>query len=159
MGSSGTRCSRRNTRGRWCGRRSLRGAERVRSRADTADRGLRDLLRRHGSRRCTSGRRRDRRLQLDRQDLPRHAPIQAASSEEAELVREAWSRRRLDGDDRGAVTDEMIDSITLAGTPDEVRDRFALRWDGVYERTLLFSAARLQGPSRPSRRLLETFKK
>ena len=40
-----------------------------------------------------------------------------------------------------AVTDEMIDTIALAGTPDEVRARFAERWDGVYERTLLWPPA------------------
>lgn len=59
---------------------------------------------------------------------------------EADAVREAWSR----GDWEAmvaAVTDEMIDSIALAGTPDEVRDRFAERWDGVYERTLLWPPA------------------
>jgi probable F420-dependent oxidoreductase len=56
---------------------------------------------------------------------------------EAEAVREAWNR----GDWEamvGAVTDEMIDSIALAGTPDEVRERYAERWDGVYERALLW---------------------
>jgi len=36
------------------------------------------------------------------------------------------------------VTDEMLDAIAMAGTPDEVRARFAERWDGVYERTLLW---------------------
>jgi probable F420-dependent oxidoreductase len=59
---------------------------------------------------------------------------------EADRIREAWSR----GDGEGmvaAVTDEMIDSIALAGTPDEVRDRFAARWEGVYERTLLWPPA------------------
>src|SRR5204862_272393 len=41
---------------------------------------------------------------------------------EAEAIRDAWSR----GDFAGmtaAVTDEMIDAIALAGTPDEVRER------------------------------------
>ena len=47
----------------------------------------------------------------------------------------------------GAVTDEMIDAIALAGTPDEVRERFAERWDGVYERTLLWPPAY---PRRPA---------
>jgi probable F420-dependent oxidoreductase len=59
---------------------------------------------------------------------------------EADQVREAWNR----GDWEAmvaAVTDEMIDSIALAGTPDEVRDRFAERWNGVYERTLLWPPA------------------
>ena len=59
---------------------------------------------------------------------------------EADAIREAWSRG--DGEAMvAAVTDEMIDSITLAGTPDEVRDRFSERWDGVYERTLLWPPA------------------
>jgi alkanesulfonate monooxygenase SsuD/methylene tetrahydromethanopterin reductase-like flavin-dependent oxidoreductase (luciferase family) len=59
---------------------------------------------------------------------------------EAEAIRAAWSA----GDGEGmvaAVSDEMIDSIALAGTPDEVRARFAERWDGVYERTLLWPPA------------------
>ena len=59
---------------------------------------------------------------------------------EADTIREAW--RRGDGEAMvAAVTDEMIDTIALAGTPDEVRDRFAERWDGVYERTLLWPPA------------------
>ena len=59
---------------------------------------------------------------------------------EAEAVREAWSK----GDFAGmaaAVTDEMIDAIALAGTPDEVRERFDERWAGVYERPLLWPPA------------------
>jgi probable F420-dependent oxidoreductase len=59
---------------------------------------------------------------------------------QAEAVREAWTRRDFDGM-AAAVTDEMIDSISLAGTPDEVRERFAERWDGVYERPLLWPPA------------------
>jgi alkanesulfonate monooxygenase SsuD/methylene tetrahydromethanopterin reductase-like flavin-dependent oxidoreductase (luciferase family) len=43
--------------------------------------------------------------------------------------------------DAAAVSDEMIDSIALAGTPEEVRVRFGERWDGVYERTLLWPPA------------------
>ena len=64
----------------------------------------------------------------------------ACFESEADAIREAWSR----GDGEGmvaAVTDEMIDSIALAGTPEEVRERFAERWDGVYERTLLWPPA------------------
>lgn len=59
---------------------------------------------------------------------------------EADAIRDAWSRG--DGEAMvAAVTDEMIDSITLAGTPEEVRERFSERWDGVYERTLLWPPA------------------
>jgi probable F420-dependent oxidoreductase len=56
---------------------------------------------------------------------------------QADAIRAAWSA----GDGEGmvaAVSDEMIDAIALAGTPDEVRARFAERWAGVYERTLLW---------------------
>jgi alkanesulfonate monooxygenase SsuD/methylene tetrahydromethanopterin reductase-like flavin-dependent oxidoreductase (luciferase family) len=35
----------------------------------------------------------------------------------------------------------MLDTIALAGTPDEVRARFAERWAGVYEQTLLWPPA------------------
>jgi probable F420-dependent oxidoreductase len=59
---------------------------------------------------------------------------------EADAVRDAWSQ----GDFAGmaaAVTDEMIDTIALAGTPDEVRARFNERWANVYERPLLWPPA------------------
>ncbi|MFL5868267.1 MAG: LLM class flavin-dependent oxidoreductase [Thermoleophilaceae bacterium] len=59
---------------------------------------------------------------------------------QAEAVREAWTRGDFDGM-AGAVTEEMIDTIALAGTPDEVRARFEERWDGVYERPLLWPPA------------------
>ena len=60
--------------------------------------------------------------------------------EHAERIRAAW----MEGDFARAVEavpDEMLDTIALAGTPDEVRARFAERWDGVYERTLLWPPA------------------
>jgi probable F420-dependent oxidoreductase len=57
-----------------------------------------------------------------------------------ERIREAWR-----GGDFGAmaaaVPDEMLDTIALAGTPDEVRERYEERWAGVYERTLLWPPA------------------
>jgi probable F420-dependent oxidoreductase len=59
---------------------------------------------------------------------------------EAEAIRAAWS----EGDFAAmsaAVSEEMIDAIALAGTPDEVRSRFAERWEGVYERTLMWPPA------------------
>jgi probable F420-dependent oxidoreductase len=59
---------------------------------------------------------------------------------QAEAVRDAWSRGDFEGM-AAAVTDEMIDAISLAGTRDEVRARFAERWDGVYERPLLWPPA------------------
>src|SRR3954451_12370062 len=60
--------------------------------------------------------------------------------EHAERIREVW----MSGDFANAVQavpDEMLDTIALAGTPDEVRERFAERWDGVYEHTLLWPPA------------------
>ena len=39
----------------------------------------------------------------------------------------------------GAVTDEMLDAIALAGTPEEVRSQFDQRRSGVFERTLLWT--------------------
>jgi alkanesulfonate monooxygenase SsuD/methylene tetrahydromethanopterin reductase-like flavin-dependent oxidoreductase (luciferase family) len=59
---------------------------------------------------------------------------------QADAIRDAWSR----GDGAAmvdAVSEEMIDAIALAGTPDEVRQRFTERWEGVYERTLLWPPA------------------
>src|SRR5437764_272552 len=58
----------------------------------------------------------------------------------AERIRERW----MAGDFAAAVRevpDEMLDTIALAGTPDEVRERFSERWEGVYEHTLLWPPA------------------
>jgi len=59
---------------------------------------------------------------------------------EADAIRAAWAEGDFEGM-AAAVTDEMIDAIVLAGTPDEVRERFAERWEGVYERALLWPPA------------------
>jgi alkanesulfonate monooxygenase SsuD/methylene tetrahydromethanopterin reductase-like flavin-dependent oxidoreductase (luciferase family) len=59
---------------------------------------------------------------------------------EAEAIRAAWSKGDIAGM-AAAVSEEMIDAIALAGTPDEVRKRFAERWEGVYEQTLLWPPA------------------
>ncbi|MDX6696990.1 MAG: hypothetical protein QOE65_387 [Solirubrobacteraceae bacterium] len=61
-------------------------------------------------------------------------------ADRADAVREAWSRGDFPGM-AAAVSDEMIDAIALAGTPDEVRERFESRWAGVYERPLLWPPA------------------
>jgi probable F420-dependent oxidoreductase len=64
----------------------------------------------------------------------------AGFEREADAIRAAWSRG--DGEAMvAAVSDEMIDTIALAGTPDEVRERFKTRWEGVYERSLLWPPA------------------
>jgi probable F420-dependent oxidoreductase len=60
--------------------------------------------------------------------------------DQAELIRQALRS----GDFASAVqhvTDEMLDTIALAGTANEVRERFAERWSGTYERTLLWPPA------------------
>jgi probable F420-dependent oxidoreductase len=58
--------------------------------------------------------------------------------EHAERIREAWQR----GDFAGmaaAVPDEMLDTIALAGTREEVRAQYDARRDGLFERTLFWS--------------------
>ena len=57
-----------------------------------------------------------------------------------ERIREAWRSGDF-GAMAAAVPDEMLDAIALAGTPDEVRERFEERWSGVYDRTLLWPPA------------------
>ncbi|OLZ51830.1 MULTISPECIES: LLM class flavin-dependent oxidoreductase [Pseudonocardiaceae] len=37
-----------------------------------------------------------------------------------------------------AVSDRMIDTIAVAGTPEQVRTQFTTRWAGLYEQTLLY---------------------
>ena len=59
---------------------------------------------------------------------------------EADAIRAAWAGADFAGM-AAAVSDEMIDAIALAGTPHEVRETFAERWDGVYDRTLLWPPA------------------
>src|SRR4051794_25062601 len=74
--------------------------------------------------------------------------------EHAERIREAW----MGGDFARAVEavpDEMLDTIALAGTPDEVRARFAARWEGLYEHTLLWPPA-FQGMA-GTRAVIEAF--
>lgn len=65
---------------------------------------------------------------------------------EAEAIRAAWREGDFEGM-ADAVTEEMIDAIALAGTPEEVRERFEERWLGVYERTLLWPAAYRGAPA------------
>jgi len=59
---------------------------------------------------------------------------------EADAIRAAWSAGDFEGM-AAAVSEEMIDAIALAGTAQEVRARFDERWEGVYERTLLWPPA------------------
>lgn len=57
--------------------------------------------------------------------------------ENAKAIRSAWERRDWDGM-IGAVSDEMIDTIALAGAPEEVRERFEADWADLYETPLLW---------------------
>jgi probable F420-dependent oxidoreductase len=59
---------------------------------------------------------------------------------QVEAIRTAWRSGDFAGM-AGAVTDEMLDTIALAGTPDEVRARYEERWQSVYEQTLLWPPA------------------
>jgi probable F420-dependent oxidoreductase len=63
---------------------------------------------------------------------------------EVEQVRSAWRAGDF-GAMVEAISDEMVDTIALAGTADEVRSRYEERWAGVYERTLLWPPA-FKGP-------------
>lgn len=55
----------------------------------------------------------------------------------AAAIRSAWEQRDWDGM-VGAVSDEMVDTIALAGTPAEVRERFDTEWSDLYETPLLW---------------------
>jgi probable F420-dependent oxidoreductase len=57
--------------------------------------------------------------------------------ENAAAIRTAWEKRDWEGM-IGGVSDEMIDTIALAGTPDEVRERFESDWADLYETPLLW---------------------
>ncbi len=63
----------------------------------------------------------------------------------AQAIREAWSEgdwaRMVDG-----VDDEMLDTVALAGTAEEVRERFAGERSGLFEQTLLWPPAHLGLP-------------
>ena len=57
--------------------------------------------------------------------------------ENAAAIRTAWEARDWEGM-IGAVSDEMIDTIALAGTPEEVRERFDSDWADLYDTPLLW---------------------
>ncbi|PTL59586.1 LLM class flavin-dependent oxidoreductase [Paraconexibacter algicola] len=77
--------------------------------------------------------------------------------EHAERIRDLW----MAGDFESAVhavPDEMLDTIALAGTPDEVRARYAERWAGVYETTLLWPPAFAGAGMDAVRRVVDAFR-
>jgi len=57
---------------------------------------------------------------------------------QAEKIRAAWTARDWAAMS-AAVTDEMLDTIAIAGTPEEVRSRYEERRAGLFERTLLWT--------------------
>ena len=59
--------------------------------------------------------------------------------EHADRIRAAWQRSDVAGM-AAAVPDEMLEAIALAGTAEEVRAQYAEHRDGLFERTLLWSA-------------------
>jgi alkanesulfonate monooxygenase SsuD/methylene tetrahydromethanopterin reductase-like flavin-dependent oxidoreductase (luciferase family) len=72
---------------------------------------------------------------------------------QADEIRAAWERRDLPGM-AAAVSDEMLDTIAIAGTPDDVRAQWRERRAGLFERTLLWTPGLgLDGV----RRVIETF--
>ena len=57
---------------------------------------------------------------------------------EADRIREAWQHRDWAGMAAG-VSDDMLTTIAVAGTPDEARRQFEQRRAGLFERTLLWT--------------------
>lgn len=79
--------------------------------------------------------------------------------EQAAQARAAWQRGDRDGMIE-AVTDEMLEVIGVAGTPEEVRQRVAEQFSDLYERPLLYSPSFGLDPARLQENLdaiLETF--
>jgi alkanesulfonate monooxygenase SsuD/methylene tetrahydromethanopterin reductase-like flavin-dependent oxidoreductase (luciferase family) len=58
--------------------------------------------------------------------------------QEGKAIMEASSHRDLDGM-KAAVSDRMLDEIAVFGTAAEARQRYAERFEGLYERPLLYS--------------------
>jgi probable F420-dependent oxidoreductase len=72
---------------------------------------------------------------------------------QADEVRAAWERRDFAGM-AGAVSDDMLDAIALAGTAEDVRAHYEQRRSGLFERTLLWTPI---GGLEGVRRVIETF--
>ncbi|WP_431682753.1 hypothetical protein [Kitasatospora sp. KL5] len=71
------------------------------------------------------------------------APLISFHGFESEVasIREAFSRRDMPGV-AAAVSDRMLDTLTVHGTPKEAKERFAAVFDGVYDEALLFTAGK-----------------
>jgi probable F420-dependent oxidoreductase len=57
---------------------------------------------------------------------------------DADRIREAWRSRDFEAMS-AAVSDEMLETIAIAGTPDEVREQYRRRRAGLFERSLLWT--------------------
>lgn len=66
-------------------------------------------------------------------------------TDEADAIRAAHRTGDLEGM-VAAVSDQMIDTIAVTGTPEQVRAQFTQRWAGLYEQTLLYPPS-FAGPS------------
>ncbi|MER7701987.1 LLM class flavin-dependent oxidoreductase [Kitasatospora sp. NPDC097605] len=75
--------------------------------------------------------------------LPSAAPLISFHGFGSELaaIREAFARRDIPGV-AAAVSDRMLDTLTVHGTPAEARERFAAVFDGVYDEALMFTAGK-----------------
>jgi probable F420-dependent oxidoreductase len=71
---------------------------------------------------------------------------------QADEIRAAWERRDLAGM-AAAVSDEMVDAIAIAGTPDDARAQWEQRRAELFERTLLWTP----GGFEAVRRVIEAF--
>lgn len=65
----------------------------------------------------------------------------------AETIREAWTRRDLDGM-VAAVPEEMVDTLAVAATPDEAPDRLGASCAGEYDQVLLYGPSFGVAPQR-----------
>ena len=74
---------------------------------------------------------------------PSAAPVTAFHGFEAEVagIREAFQRRDIPAV-VAAVTDRMLDTLAVYGTPEEAGQRYAATFDGVYDEPLLFTAGK-----------------
>jgi probable F420-dependent oxidoreductase len=67
----------------------------------------------------------------------------------ADRMRNAWNSRDVDGM-IDAVSDDMVDAIAVAGTPDEARDRFAATAADRYDQPLVYLPSFAVTPERLS---------
>lgn len=74
---------------------------------------------------------------------PSAGPVTAFHGFEAEVagIREAFQRRDIPAV-VAAVSDRMLDTLAVYGTPEEAWERFSATFDGVYDEPLLFTAGK-----------------